>query len=78
MTLVPNRDQSTLEKRGFSGRLILTRSGVLVRCQVAERAVRSALIVVDAPRFDLCFGILDRRELVDVQTFVSERRFRST
>ena len=39
---------------------------------MAERAVRSALIVVDAPGFDLRFRIFDRRELMDVQALVSE------
>ena len=32
----------------------------------------ASLIVVDAPRFDLRFRILDRRELMDVQALVSE------
>ena len=39
---------------------------------MAERAVGTTLIVVDAPGFDLLLGIRDRRELVDVQTLVSQ------
>ena len=39
---------------------------------MAERTVRTAVIVVDAPRFDLRLRIRDRRELVDVEALVSE------
>ena len=49
---------------------VLTLFDVLVRCQMPERAVRSALIVVDAPGFDLGPRVVDRRELVDVQALV--------
>src|SRR6476619_2156403 len=45
---------------------------VLVRCQVAERAVRAALIVIDSPGFDLCLRVRDRGELVHVQTLVAQ------
>src|SRR5687767_7170720 len=39
---------------------------------MAERTVRAALIVIDSPGFDLRLRICDRRELVDVQTLVTE------
>jgi hypothetical protein len=39
---------------------------------MAERAVRAALIVVDAPGFDLRLRIGDRRELVHVQALIAE------
>src|SRR5262252_7481256 len=50
----------------------LTLLGELVRRQVAERAVWSALIVVQAPRFDLGLRVGDRRELVHIQALVPE------
>ena len=34
--------------------------------------MRPALIVIDAPGFDLGFRVLDRREPVDDQTLVTE------
>ena len=66
----PFSRQSALEKGGFGGPLFLTSGDVFVRCQVPERAVRSALIVVDAPGFDLGLRVVDRGELVDVQARV--------
>jgi hypothetical protein len=39
---------------------------------VAERAVWLARIVIDAPGFDLGACVLERRELVDVQAFVTQ------
>src|SRR4029453_6541702 len=68
----PKARQPTLENRGSNGQLFLTLPGVLVRCQMAERAVRPALIVIDPPRFDLGPGGLDRRELMHVQTLVAK------
>lgn len=56
LTLVPERDSPQLESRDLNGLLFLTSGDVLVRCQVSERAVRPALIVVDPPRFDLGFA----------------------
>jgi len=32
----------------------------------------SALIVIDAPRFDLRLGVVDRCELVDIQTLITQ------
>src|SRR6188768_3963466 len=37
-----------------------------------QRAVRAALIVVDAPGVDLRLGIRDRRELVHIQTLITQ------
>ena len=57
----PETLQVLARKRGrFDGRYSLTLGDELVRCQVPERAVWATLIVVDAPRFDLRFRILDR------------------
>ena len=39
---------------------------------LTQRAVRSMLVVVDPPRFDLAPGIVDRQELVGVQTFIAQ------
>jgi hypothetical protein len=50
----------------------LTLDDKLVRGQMAERAVRPAMIIVHPPGFDDGLGISERRELVDVQTFVSQ------
>jgi hypothetical protein len=55
----PETRQSTLENRGPNGRLYLTLPDVVFRRQMAERAVWAALIVIDAPRFDLGPRILD-------------------
>ena len=52
LTLVPLRDRLQLERRTFKGPILLTLPDELVRCQVSERAVWAALIVVDAPRLD--------------------------
>ena len=52
LTLVPLRDRLQLERRVFDGPILLTLPDELVRCQMAERAMWSALIVIDAPRFD--------------------------
>ena len=50
--MVPLVDRLQLERRVFDGPTLLTVLGKLIRCQVPERAMRSMLIVVDAPRFD--------------------------
>ena len=69
----PETRQVLARKRDrFDGPHSLTLGDELVRCQVPERAMWASLIVVDAPGFDLRFRIFDRRELVDVQTLVSE------
>ena len=34
------------------------------------------LVVIDPPRFDVCLGMLDRRELGDVQTLVTSAEAR--
>ena len=55
----PFSRQLSARKSGFFDDPVLTLCGVLVRCQVAERAVWSALIVIDAPRFDLRLSVGD-------------------
>lgn len=45
---------------------------VLVGREMPQRTVRSALIVIDTPGFDLCFGVLDRQELMDVQALIPQ------
>jgi hypothetical protein len=70
--VAPETRQPPLEKRGSNGRLLLTSSGVLVRRQVAERAVRAVLTVIDAPRFDLGPRIVDGGELMHVQALIAE------
>ena len=72
MPLPPLVDACDLENGCFYGPLLLTLCCELTRCQVAKRAVRSMLIVVDALGFDLRPRIVDRFELVDVQKLVSQ------
>jgi hypothetical protein len=50
---------------------LVTLSGMLDRCQVPERAMRSVGIVVHPPGLDLGACILHRHELHDVQTSVT-------
>lgn len=50
MTLVPLRDRLQLERRALDGPILVTLFGEVVWRQVAERAMRAAMIVVDAPR----------------------------
>src|SRR5438552_3203515 len=50
----------------------LTLSNKLIRRQVAERAVRAALIIVEPPDFNEVLGLGERAELVHVQTLVSQ------
>ena len=57
MTLVPLRDRLQLERRAFDDPILLTLFGKLIRCQVPERAMGSALIVINPPCFDLRFRI---------------------
>lgn len=45
---------------------------VLCRAPVAQRAVRSVMVVIRPPSFDLALRILDRQELVRVQTFIAQ------
>ena len=56
----------------FSDPNCLTLDDKLVRGQMAERAVRPAMIIVHTPGFNDGLGISERRELVHVQTFVSQ------
>ena len=71
MTLVPKGDRSG-QRGGLAVGDNRTLACLLVRCQVPERAVRTALIVIDAPLVDLGLRIRDRRELVDVQALIAE------
>ena len=48
----------------------LTLSNKLIRRQVAERAVRAALITVEPPDFNDVLGLGELAELVHVQTLV--------
>ena len=57
LTLVPLRDRLQLERRAFDDPILLTLFGKLIRCQVPERAMGSALIVINPPCFDLRFRI---------------------
>jgi hypothetical protein len=70
-----NETADASEKRLLGSPLDLTLGGKLVRCQVPERAVWPALIVVDAPRLDLGAGMLDGRELVPEFNAAAERTF---
>lgn len=54
----PESEHPKLERDGFGGLSALTSFGKLVGRQVPERAVRSALIVVDAPGFDRRLRVL--------------------
>jgi hypothetical protein len=56
----------------FGGLFNLTLCDKLIRRQVAERAVRAALIIVEPPGFDEVLGLGERGELVSVYTFVSQ------
>ena len=56
----------------FGGPDPLTLSNKLIRRQVAERAVRAALIIVEPPDFNDVLGLGERAELVHVQTLVSQ------
>src|SRR5436309_6498654 len=66
------RQVSTRKSDVFGDPYRLTLLDELGRHQVAERAVGPALIVVDAPCFDLRLGVSHRGELLHVQTFVPE------
>ena len=72
MTLPPFPDGSSLETCHFWRPISLTLLGELVRCQVAEQAVGSVCIAIDAPDLDLGPGVVDRQELRDVQAFVAQ------
>ena len=61
-----------LERRAFDDPILLTLFGKLIRCQVPERAMGSALIVINPPCFDLRFRICERRDLVHVQAFITQ------
>ncbi len=39
--------------------------------------MRTVLIVIDPPRFDLGLRIFDRRELMDVQALVAQAAFKN-
>ena len=58
--------------------VVLPLHGKLVRRQMAERAVRTALIVVEPPGFDLRASVLDGGKLVDVETLGAESSLRQT
>ena len=62
----------TRTHRFFGGPDHLTLSNKLIRRQVAERAVRAALIIVEPPGFNDVLGLGERAELVHVQTLVSQ------
>jgi hypothetical protein len=47
---------------------VLEGSNILIRRQVAERAVRAVLIGIEPPDFNDVPGFGERGELVDVQT----------
>jgi hypothetical protein len=69
----PETRQRKLERSGFcAGPHPLTLGCELVRRQVSERAVWSALIVIMPPHFDLRSRIVERRELVHVQALIAE------
>jgi hypothetical protein len=55
----------------FSGLNHLTLPNKLIRRQVAERAVRAALIIVESPGFNDLLGLSERAELVHAQTLAS-------
>ena len=51
---------------------VLTLSNELIRRQVAERAVRAALIIVEPPGFKDVLSLSERDELMHVQTLVAQ------
>ena len=71
MTLVPFVDRSQLEI-GHSDRSFLTCFGVLTRGQMAECTMRSALVVIDAPRLESFPCCVDRDKVIGVQAFVTQ------
>jgi len=56
----------------FGGLNHLTLSNKLIRCQVAERAMRAPLIIVEPPGFDHVLSLGERAELGHVETFISQ------
>ena len=72
LTLVPLRDRLQLERRAFDDPILLTLFGKLIRCQVPERAMGSARIVINPPCFDLRFRICERNKLIHVEALVAQ------
>ena len=52
--------------------MYLAGNGELTRGQVAERAVRTMVIVIPTPRFDDGFRVVQRCELMHVETLVAQ------
>ena len=70
MSLVPFLDRSKLGNGRFDDS-VLTTISVLTWGQMAKCAVRSMLVVIAAPCLDPSPGVVQRNELIGVQTFIA-------
>lgn len=71
MSLTPIWDQVVLPDRALC--VAYKPSGELSRRQIAQGRVRTKVVVLSAPRFDLLPSVLERQEPMGVETLVPER-----